>query len=300
MKREVLLVLPILLLVDLYNCQSPGDIGSRCQRNEDCHSYLACSHNVCTACVKPGIVCIPGATGFLSKCCDGTTCELIPGLNGTSQCMPNSNNCQTNADCSYPYSCLFRFDKCGLCHPNGERCTLPYDSLECCSSYCRIGLNPDGSGMCADPQEYSVVQTTTNGKYNRNIVVSDVNKDITITNNTLYESWMSSIYRNDNNFTTATTTEKIESWIPSIYSRDTNTTTTTETPRPCSDGSQCGINMCINNMCTKCQYINTFCEKSDDCCKSKHTSIVCAVANHKQHIVGYHIYNKKICTLEYD
>ncbi|ADO00346.1 hypothetical protein WIV_gp004 [Wiseana iridescent virus] len=319
MKREVLLVLPILLLVDLYNCQNPGDIGSVCQRDEDCHSYLACSHNVCTACVKNGVVCEPGATGFLSKCCDGTTCELIPGFNGTSVCVPNHNNCKTNADCSYgTTACLFRLGKCGFCHPNGERCTLPYDSLECCSSYCRIGMYTDGSGACADPRDYSAVPTVVNSRYNRNINVHDVNKDITISNNT-YESWMPSIYRSENTPTTPTTTTEDNSWMPSIYhsentpttttednswmpsiyhSENTPTTTTTEAPRPCSDGSQCGINMCIDNMCTKCQYINTFCESNDDCCKSKYTNIVCAVANHKQHVVGYHIYNKKICTLE--
>src|SRR5574344_2572205 len=134
---KVSLIIQAILLFKLGQCQIPGDIGSPCQKDEDCYSYYACSNGVCTACAKLNAACTPGATGFLEKCCDGTTCEPIPGLNNTNMCRRNNNNCLTDADCKKYEKCLFRLGKCGFCNANGERCTLPYDTMECCSSYCR-------------------------------------------------------------------------------------------------------------------------------------------------------------------
>jgi hypothetical protein len=147
MRPEVLLVLQTILLYNLGSCQHAGET---CQIDEDCDSWLACVNNVCTACRKVDTTCEPTGSGFLSECCPGTTCEIIPGLYGTSRCEPNKNKCLTDIDCSGGLKCLFRLGKCGMCHPNGETCTLPYDSLECCSSYCRIGSQ--GRGKCADPR----------------------------------------------------------------------------------------------------------------------------------------------------
>ncbi|CCV01743.1 hypothetical protein IIV22_066L [Invertebrate iridescent virus 22] len=276
--KQVVLLLQTILLCTLSNAQHSG---STCQLDSDCDSWLSCINGLCTSCAKAGNICEPGATTGFFKCCDGsnTTCELIPGRNNTSQCMPNNNNCRTNADCSYGLSCLMRLGKCGLCHPNGEKCTLPYDTLECCSSYCRIGVYIDGSGMCADPRHYPLPTTTTENIHAlRNIDIHDVVGDVVIT------------------------PAPIASFVPNIYNNDDfliNRTTTTEAPRPCVDGNQCGINMCIDGLCTKCQNINTLCEVNSDCCQSKYNSIICAVANHQQHVVGYHIYNKKICTMEF-
>lgn len=224
MKSEILLLLQILLVFT--SCYARSHTGGSCQSNSDCDSWLTCIDGVCTACRPSGSVCDPNGTGFLSQCCSGTTCEPIPGLNHTSQCMANNNRCLTDEDCSYGLFCLKRLDKCGLCHPNGMKCTLPFDTLECCSSYCKI-QDDTGNAICGDP----------------------------------------------------------------------NPVTTTRQPIYCEDGNQCGIHMCINNRCSQCQNINTLCETDSDCCQSRYSNIVCAVANHKQDIVGYHIYNRKICTI---
>lgn len=147
MKCEILLFIQI-LLVGLSSCRN---VGVTCQTESDCFPWLACVDNVCEACRKVGTVCEPNATGFLSTCCTGYTCEEIPGLNGTSQCRPNNNNCLTDKDCLDGLNCLFRLGKCGICHKNGQKCTLPYDNLECCSSYCKF-IENDVGGECSDPK----------------------------------------------------------------------------------------------------------------------------------------------------
>lgn len=307
MKQVFLLFQTILLLCTLSNTQ-PQHVGDKCQSNSDCDAWLSCLNNVCTACAKPGNICIPGTTIGFFKCCDGsnTTCELIPGLNGTNRCMRNQNNCNNDSDCAYGLFCLKRLGKCGLCHPNGERCTISNSKFECCSGYCKTDIYNDDSesGICDDPRTTPTPTTPTTSTTtestvirNRNIDIHDINGDVDITPDTI-SSFIPYIYNNDLTSTTATSEE-----VPTKTSTKTSTTTPTTTteeipPRYCVDGNQCGINMCINNLCTKCQNINTLCQTNSDCCQSKYNKIVCAVANYLQHIVGYHIHNKKICIIE--
>ena len=147
--RYDIILLKALLLCHLGSCS----INDTCQNDSDCDSWLACSNGLCTACGVVDTICEQGSIGFLNDCCSGTTCEPIPGLNH-SRCRPNKNSCSTDLICTGGLRCLFRLGKCALCNPNGEKCTLPYDDLECCSSYCRLGTNNDGSGICADPRHY--------------------------------------------------------------------------------------------------------------------------------------------------
>jgi hypothetical protein len=153
MRREALLflVLKSVQFLTLINCQHAGEI---CDSDSDCYPWLTCFNDECTPCRKVDTMCDKNSTGYLSQCCDGTTCELIPGFNGTSRCKPNRNKCLTDANCSGGLSCLLRLGKCGICNQIGTTCKLPYDTLECCSSYCR--LSNDGiSGTCADPRNYN-------------------------------------------------------------------------------------------------------------------------------------------------
>jgi hypothetical protein len=211
MRQEVLLLVQLLLTSFCY-CQHTGDT---CHSNSDCDSWLTCINNECTACLRQDVRCDPHTSGFDSQCCEGTTCENIPGLNG-SQCRPHENICSNDAQCSGGLKCLQRIGKCGLCHSNGEHCSLPYDDLECCSSYCNISTN--GSGVCTNLRHW----------------------------NRLYDNL--SLIR------------------------------TTLPPRPC-----------INFL--------ALCETDSDCCQSNYHAIICATANHRVHIIGYHMYNKKHCTM---
>ena len=108
--KQVVLLLQTILLCTLSNAQHAG---STCQSNSDCDSWLSCLNHVCTACAKAGNICEPGTTTGLLKCCEGsgTTCELIPGLNGTSQCMPNNNNCQSNSNLGRPHDMAGLYDR---------------------------------------------------------------------------------------------------------------------------------------------------------------------------------------------
>ena len=95
-----------------------------------------------TRCIPQNALC----DDSMWSCCKGTTCEPIPSLN-TSMCMPNNNNCRKDSDCSGGLGCMIRLGKCGLCNSIGHRCTLPYDKLECCSSYCALRAIPGASGL---------------------------------------------------------------------------------------------------------------------------------------------------------
>lgn len=148
MRYEIFLLFLQVILFSLSSCHHTGDT---CQKDSDCDYWLTCVNNVCDACRKVGTRCEPGATGFLTECCQGSTCEAIPGLNGTSQCRPNKNKCLSNRECSDGLKCLMRLGKCGMCRENGEKCSLPYDDLECCSSYCKITEN-SVTGTCSDPR----------------------------------------------------------------------------------------------------------------------------------------------------
>lgn len=151
--RVVFVMQVILLLCGISNCH----IGQKCASDEHCLSFEACDDGKCVLCHKRYASCT-----FMSSwgCCKGNTCEEIPGLlneygSQQSMCVPNNNRCKTNADCGGGLRCLARLGKCGLCHNNGESCSLPYDKYECCSSYCAIHLNDT---VCADP---SLVGTIT-------------------------------------------------------------------------------------------------------------------------------------------
>jgi len=129
--------------------------GGHCGSDADCMSFESCQNGRCTLCTKEGAVC---RTEFLAwPCCDGSTCEYIPGLN-TTMCVPRQNKCQTDSDCIGGLRCVVRLGKCGICRDFGEKCTLPYDSLECCSGYCKTSYYFDN--VCAAPgiQYPSVVQ----------------------------------------------------------------------------------------------------------------------------------------------
>jgi hypothetical protein len=146
MRTVIVLALQALLLCT--TCVVAQHIDSSCRTDSNCDSWLACRNGKCTACAKESTTCIKNATGFLSQCCAGTTCEPIPGLN-SSHCVSNNNNCRRHADCPHELNCLRRLGKCGYCHYDGKECTLPYDNLECCSSYC--GFSSSGKTYCADP-----------------------------------------------------------------------------------------------------------------------------------------------------
>jgi hypothetical protein len=142
---RVIFVIQVLLLAGIH-CH----IGQDCSSDENCLSFESCERGKCVLCTKQNAIC----SSDNWRCCEGNTCESIPGLE-QKMCVPNNNNCRTNADCSGGLRCLARLGKCGLCHSNGEKCTLPYDTYECCSSYCAIHLN---NTVCADP---SLVETPT-------------------------------------------------------------------------------------------------------------------------------------------
>ena len=134
-----------------------------------CTSYIIdnnISPQASNKCIPQNAICDDKS---IWSCCEGTTCESIPfartktmdnlaglpRLMNISMCMPNNNNCQKDSDCSGGLGCIVRLGKCGFCKSIGKSCTLPYDKLECCSSYCALRRNEDGRGVCADPTLYS-------------------------------------------------------------------------------------------------------------------------------------------------
>ena len=146
--RVIFVTQVILLMCGVSRCHIGQDCSSDAEGN--CLSFESCENGKCVLCTKQNAIC-----GGLSnwRCCEGTTCESIPGLLDNAEtngrmCVPNNNNCRIDADCSGGLRCIARLGKCGLCHSNGEKCTLPYDKYECCSSYCAINLN---NTVCADP-----------------------------------------------------------------------------------------------------------------------------------------------------
>jgi hypothetical protein len=146
---RIVIVIQVLLVCGISHCH----IGQDCVSDENCLSFESCENGKCVLCTKQNAICSYGNW----RCCEGTTCESIPGLE-KEMCVPNNNNCRTDADCSGGLRCLARLGKCGLCHSNGEKCTLPYDKYECCSSYCAIHLN---NTVCADPSLVGTSVTTT-------------------------------------------------------------------------------------------------------------------------------------------
>jgi hypothetical protein len=145
---RVVVTLPILLLCGFYSCKSQ-DVNFPCQTDSDCNAWLACVNNICTACARIGSVC-QNSSEYLAECCPNTSCEYIPGLKNTL-CVPNKNSCSTNKDCIPSLQCLKSVNKCGLCRSNGEKCSTPYDNLECCSNYCKVD-DKFGNSMCTDLQ----------------------------------------------------------------------------------------------------------------------------------------------------
>jgi hypothetical protein len=141
MRTVIILALQALLL---YNITSTQHVGSHCKTDLNCDSWLTCSKMKCSTCAKESTTCTKNTT----ICCEGLICEPIPGIK-SSHCVSNNNNCIRDSDCPHELKCLRRLGKCGYCHNDGEACTLPYDNLECCSSYC--GVDSDGDTFCADP-----------------------------------------------------------------------------------------------------------------------------------------------------
>ena len=219
MRREVLLALHVILLFNLGNCQS-----DTCQSNADCDNWLTCVEGVCTWCSRPGATCESGS--FSQGCCPGTICQEVQGLN-SSICMPSQ--CSNDSDCPSGYGCLLRLGKCGLCHADGERCTLPYDTLECCSSWCALS---GVEGVCKNP--YSWHASTPRPKSKG------------------WWGW-SAIYS-----TAPTSPTNETSTRPPILL----------TGRSCTTISDCpGFQDCYNGYgCTHCQRLHTFCQDNSDCC----------------------------------
>lgn len=149
----VVFVLQVVLLYNYVYNYVYASAGDRCFSDADCDPWLGCENNVCSWCKKETVVCNVNDTGILSKCCDGTTCESIPGLN-LNWCAPNENKCTADTDCSHGLKCILRLGKCGVCLSDGEKCSLPYDTLECCNSWCAI--NNNGQGICADPRAHII------------------------------------------------------------------------------------------------------------------------------------------------
>lgn len=154
--RIIFVTQVLLLFCGVSHCH----IGQDCSSDQNCLSFESCENGKCVLCTKQNVLC-SGIGNW--RCCEGTTCEGIPGLvdnvdRQEKMCVPNNNNCRTDADCSGGLRCLARLGKCGLCHTNGEKCTLPYDKYECCSSYCAIHLN---NTVCSDPRLVVDPPTTT-------------------------------------------------------------------------------------------------------------------------------------------
>jgi hypothetical protein len=259
-----------------------------CTQHSDCGGGFGCKNRTgkCDLCYKENDLCI-GKPGERLECCNGE-CDPVTGMcqiredvtegykyfidiadiNGTVIISNNrlttngidfeNTTCKSNDDCTQGFGCLFRTGKCGLCHPIGERCTLPYDSLECCSSYCRIGVNADGSGVCADPRQFQPETTTQK----------------------LRSFWSPQVLE--------TTTSNI--FIPRIYRSGSGTRGTTRSPTStpsiwnehlvslmepfmtdqlCTSPFNCGPKQdCLvkHNRCVTCQRPGSECNENSDCC----------------------------------
>ena len=139
--RVVFVVQVILLLCGASDCFT----GNSCNSDENCLPFESCENQICKLRFKKGGLCTHFSLNW--SCVQNTTCVDVPGLNH-KMCMSNNNNCSTHADCEHGFRCIKRLGKCGLCHIDGQPCTLPYDNFECCSSYCAIHLN---KSVCMDP-----------------------------------------------------------------------------------------------------------------------------------------------------
>lgn len=206
-----------------------------CVQDSDCGGGFGCKIQTgkCDLCYKNDDMCI----GKILECCNGR-CDPVSGT-----CQKNistksinlvdvdniNSTCTTSEDCSQGFGCLFRLGKCGLCYSIGERCTLPYDSLECCSSYCRIGVNIDGSGVCADPRHFQPTQ--------RSVHISTI-----MTIPPTPSMWNERL---------------VALMLPHM------------TNKSCVTHFDCGINQdCLSkhNKCVTCQRYNTDCSDDSDCC----------------------------------
>lgn len=127
---------------NIFNQPRPKILSRDCESDQDCLSFESCQKSKCKLCSKQDVIC---GSGW--PCCENTSCVHIPNL-GVSMCKKNQNKCRTDSDCTGGLHCLIRLGKCGICLTNGERCTLPHYTYECCSSYCAMHLNET---VCADP-----------------------------------------------------------------------------------------------------------------------------------------------------
>jgi hypothetical protein len=234
-----------------------------CTQHSDCGGGFGCKKRTgkCDLCYKENDLCI-GKPGERLECCNGE-CDPVSGLcqvgkvttegckysidvtdvNGSNGVDLENTTCKSKDDCLQGFGCLFRTGKCDLCHPIGERCTLPYDSLECCSSYCRIGINADGSGVCADPRHFQPETTTTSSIY------------------------IPRIYRSGDG---TTSTTRSPTSTPSIWNEHlVSLMEPFMTNQRCISPFNCGPNQdCLvkHNRCVTCQRHNSVCTQNSDCC----------------------------------
>lgn len=249
---RVIITLPILLLCSFYSCQSQ-DVNFPCQTDSDCNSWLACVNNVCTACSNIGSSCQKNGTGYLSECCPNTTCEDIPGLNSTL-CVTSKNSCSTDKDCLPSLQCIQRLGKCGVCHPDGTACTLPYDSLECCSNYCRI-TDEIGNAVCADPQKYAVTDE----------VVESSSKWPLLHH--IIKQKHKSRYRATTNSLVPIEVSKRRGWPSNLHVRVNKTAPVNVIPKQsskiCTVSYSCGDHTeCSNSKCAECRVLHMTCTEN--------------------------------------
>lgn len=255
-----------------------------CTQHSDCGGGFGCKNRTgkCDLCYKENDLCI-GKPGERLECCNGE-CDPVTGMcqiredvtegykysidvvdvNGTVVISNNhltsngidlkNTTCKSKGDCLQEFGCLFRTGKCGLCHPIGERCTLPYDSLECCSSYCRIGVNADGSGVCADPRQFQPETAT------RSFFVMGFPP----------RAKGPILRRTNTNTDTTTTTGRTITSTPSIWNEHlVSLMEPFMTDRGCTSYFNCGPNQdCLvkHNKCVTCQRHGTECNENSDCC----------------------------------
>lgn len=232
-----------------------------CTQHSDCGGGFGCKNRTgkCDLCYKENDLCI-GKPGERLECCNGE-CDPVTGIcqiREVTDSLINLENttCKSKDDCLQGFDCLFRTGKCGLCHPIGERCTLPYDSLECCSSYCRIGVNADGSGVCTDPRQFQP-ETTTKRNWMGFPKVETTTSSI----------YIPRIYRNRGG---TTNTTRSPNSTPSIWNEHlVSLMEPFMTDQGCTSHFNCGPKQdCLvkHNKCVTCHRHGAECNENSDCC----------------------------------